>query len=153
MALTWQERSYLVRSKLDACLAELPGPASTRVVAERLARVTELDPRDVGRVLVKIAKAGHTHADSRPDRNAFGRDITRWTWNPRAVRAAAPPEPKPRNYVAHLMRPDHTGALWCGQDGYESLICVTDPAKAECILCLRVAAKSAITPTGLEDVL
>lgn len=152
MALTWQERAYLVRSKLDACLAELPGPASTRIVAERLARVADLDPRDVGRVLVKLAKAGHPHADGRPDRNAFGRDITRWTWSPRPVRAA-PEKAGKADVRAHLMRLDGTGGIWCGADGYQSLICVTDPARAECISCLRAAAKSAITAQGLEDVL
>lgn len=78
------EKRYVLEGVLPGILRDLTHPAPTRVIADRLGRCLNIDPKEVSGPLVKLAR-GHPNATKTgPVKLRYGKPVTGYLWHPAA---------------------------------------------------------------------
>ena len=93
---SWNERLDRVQHALADVLAALTSISPTSLVAERVAkRLGDAEPRDVARVLLKIAERHPAASHTGPEVKSFGKVGRRWMWSPGRYGVTATPKVTP----------------------------------------------------------
>lgn len=89
--LSWDERRFMILEALTKVRSELTVNAPTRVVADRIARLTGFPSEEVGKVLVR-SFAKPPHATPGPRFVRYGKAMQRWEWTPIESSGQVPPD-------------------------------------------------------------
>lgn len=80
--MSWNEARYAVEGALPDILAKLIRPAPTSIIAERVARETDIGTDQVAKHLLKLAPTHPNATHNGVVKMRFGRQVTGWLWHP-----------------------------------------------------------------------